>query len=84
MKICMALSHHTQYIQAIVMHTFIREYVADLESTLAKEAALLDKQTNLLQHIQEMSESLAAMAQEMTSLYNLVFSLEIFIFLTFS
>lgn len=67
MKICMALSHHTQYIQAIVMHTFIREYVADLESTLAKEAALLDKQTNLLQHIQEMSESLAAMAQEMTS-----------------
>lgn len=67
MKICMALSHHTQFIQALVMHTFIREYIAGLENTLEKEAALLEKQTDLLDHIQEMSESLAAMAQEMTS-----------------
>lgn len=67
MKICMVLSHHTQFIQAIVMHTFIREYIAELETTMEKEAKLLHKQNDLLQHIQELSESLAAMAQEMTS-----------------
>jgi len=67
MKICMVLSHHTQFIQAIVMHTFIREYIAELETTMEKEANLLNKQNDLLQHIQELSESLAAMAQEMTS-----------------
>lgn len=67
MKICMVLSHHTQFIQALVMHTFIREYVLDLKNTMDKEEKFLEKQTDLLQHIQEMSESLAAMAQEMTS-----------------
>jgi heam-based aerotactic trancducer len=67
MKICMALSHHTQFIQALVMHTFIREYIAGLQNTLEKEAKLAERQTDLLDHIQEMSESLAAMAQEMTS-----------------
>lgn len=67
MNICIALSHHTQFIQALVMRTFVDEYISELKNKEKTEASLLVSQKELLIHIQEMSESLAAMSQEMTA-----------------
>jgi|GEM_PF-4420435 len=67
MKICIALSHHTQFIQAIVMRTFVHDYIAELKLKEQKEADMVGKQKDLLVHIQDMSEALAAMAQEMSA-----------------
>ncbi len=66
-RIIMALSQQTQYIQAIVTHTFIREYVADLKHKIEVEEEMLGKRNKLLSDIEDLSQSLAATAEEMTS-----------------
>ncbi|MBB5337619.1 heme-based aerotactic transducer [Pectinatus brassicae] len=66
-KIMISFSHQTQFIQAIVMHTFIKEYVNDLKNKIKKEEKMLAKQLKLLDVLKESSQSLAALSEEMSS-----------------
>lgn len=66
-SIVKALSHKIQFIEALVIHTFIESYVADLKNKVDEESTMIEKQEQLLKLTKEMSESLSALSEEMSA-----------------